>query len=56
VTATTVTPDEMVARAAAIAPTLVARQAETEERTCYALDTHEQFREAGFYRLLTPRR
>lgn len=50
------TPDEMVARAEAIAPTLVARQAETEERTFYAPDTHEQFRAAGFYRILVPRR
>jgi 3-hydroxy-9,10-secoandrosta-1,3,5(10)-triene-9,17-dione monooxygenase len=56
VTSVAITPDEIVARAAAIATTLVARQAETEERTCYALDTHEQFREAGFYRMLVPRR
>ena len=50
------TSDALIARAEAIAPTLVARQAETEERTCYAPDTHEQFREAGFYRMLVPRR
>jgi 3-hydroxy-9,10-secoandrosta-1,3,5(10)-triene-9,17-dione monooxygenase len=56
VTAVTVTPEEVVARAAAIGPTLVERQAETEERTCYAPDTHAAFREAGFYRLLMPRR
>jgi 3-hydroxy-9,10-secoandrosta-1,3,5(10)-triene-9,17-dione monooxygenase len=49
-------PAEIVARAAAFAPTLVERQAETEERTSYAPDTHEAFREAGFYRLLVPRR
>jgi 3-hydroxy-9,10-secoandrosta-1,3,5(10)-triene-9,17-dione monooxygenase len=55
-TATTITPEELIARAAAIAPTLVARQAETEQRTCYAPDTHEQLRDAGFYRMLTPRR
>ena len=53
---TTLTPAQMIARAAEIGPTLVARQAETEERTCYAPDTHEVFREAGFYRLLVPRR
>jgi 3-hydroxy-9,10-secoandrosta-1,3,5(10)-triene-9,17-dione monooxygenase len=53
---TTLTPAQMIARAAEIGPTLVARQAETEERTCYAPDTHEAFREAGFYRLLVPRR
>jgi 3-hydroxy-9,10-secoandrosta-1,3,5(10)-triene-9,17-dione monooxygenase len=46
----------MVARAEAIAPTLVPRQAETEQRTFYAEDTHEEFRKAGFYRLLVPRR
>jgi 3-hydroxy-9,10-secoandrosta-1,3,5(10)-triene-9,17-dione monooxygenase len=50
------TPADVVARAAAISPTLVERQAETEERTSYAPDTHEAFREAGFYRLLVPRR
>ncbi|WP_214410534.1 acyl-CoA dehydrogenase family protein [Sphaerisporangium fuscum] len=50
------TPAEMVARAEAIATTLVARQAETEERTFYAPDTHEEFQRAGFYRILVPRR
>ncbi|ETK37173.1 acyl-CoA dehydrogenase family protein [Microbispora sp. ATCC PTA-5024] len=50
------TPDEIVARAEAMAPSLVARQAETEERTFYAPDTHEAFSEAGFYRILVPRR
>ncbi len=50
------TPADVVQRAADIAPTLVERQAETEERTCYAPDTHEALREAGFYRLLVPRR
>jgi 3-hydroxy-9,10-secoandrosta-1,3,5(10)-triene-9,17-dione monooxygenase len=51
-----VTPAEIIARAEAIAPTLVARQAETEQRTYYAQDTHEAFAEAGFYRILVPRR
>lgn len=50
------TPAEIIARAEAIAPTLVARQAETEERTFYAPDTHEEFLKAGFYRILVPRR
>ncbi len=50
------TPADVVARAKAIAPTLVQRQPETEKRTYYAEDTHEDFREAGFYRLLVPRR
>ncbi|GGS57922.1 hypothetical protein GCM10010171_61180 [Actinokineospora fastidiosa] len=39
-----------------MAPALVERQAETEDRTFYALDTHEAFRKAGFYRILVPRR
>src|SRR5262249_27791829 len=55
-TATAITPEELVAPAAEIGPTLVERQAETEARTCYAPDTHEQFRDAGFYRMLVPRR
>jgi 3-hydroxy-9,10-secoandrosta-1,3,5(10)-triene-9,17-dione monooxygenase len=50
------TPAEMVATAEAIASTLVARQAETEQRTFYAEDTHEEFARAGFYRILVPRR
>ncbi|MFB4262846.1 acyl-CoA dehydrogenase family protein [Nonomuraea sp. GTA35] len=50
------TPDEIVARAEAMVPALVARQAETEQRTYYARDTHEAFAQAGFYRILVPRR
>ena len=50
------TPREIVARAAAMRPELLERQAETEERTFYAQDTHEASREAGFYRILQPRR
>lgn len=50
------TPEEIVARAEAIATTLVDRQAETEQRTYYAQDIHEAFAEAGFYRILVPRR
>jgi 3-hydroxy-9,10-secoandrosta-1,3,5(10)-triene-9,17-dione monooxygenase len=50
------TPADVIARAEAIAPTLVARQAETELRTYYAEDTHEEFRKAGLYRILVPRR
>ncbi|GII62804.1 putative hydroxylase [Sphaerisporangium krabiense] len=50
------TPEEIIARAEAIAPTLVARQAETEARTYYAQDTHELFAEAGLYRILVPKR
>lgn len=50
------TPDEVIARARTISATLVDRQAETEQRTYYAQDTHERFARAGFYRLLVPRR
>lgn len=50
------TPAEVVKRAESIAPTLVKRQAETEQRTYYAEDTHQAFSDAGFYRILVPRR
>jgi 3-hydroxy-9,10-secoandrosta-1,3,5(10)-triene-9,17-dione monooxygenase len=50
------TPADVIARAEEIAATLVDRQAETEDRTFYAQDTHEEFTRAGFYRLLVPRR
>jgi 3-hydroxy-9,10-secoandrosta-1,3,5(10)-triene-9,17-dione monooxygenase len=50
------TPAQIIARAKAIAPTLVERQAETERRTFYAQETHEEFVKAGFYRILVPRR
>ena len=51
-----VTPKELIARAAEIAPTLVPLQAETEQRTHYSEETHRLFKEAGFYRILTPKR
>jgi 3-hydroxy-9,10-secoandrosta-1,3,5(10)-triene-9,17-dione monooxygenase len=51
-----VTPEGLVARAEAIAPGLVPMQAETEARTFYSQATHEAFKEAGFYRILTPKR
>jgi 3-hydroxy-9,10-secoandrosta-1,3,5(10)-triene-9,17-dione monooxygenase len=47
---------ELVARAEAIAPSLVPLQAETETRTHYSAQTHELFKQAGFYRILSPRR
>ena len=50
------TPREIVARAAAMRPGLLERQAETEERTFYSEETHRAFTEAGFYRILQPRR
>lgn len=49
-------PAEIVRRAEAMIPALVERQAETERRTFYSEETHEAFREAGFYRILVPRR
>ncbi|MDQ3787602.1 MAG: acyl-CoA dehydrogenase family protein [Actinomycetota bacterium] len=50
------TAEEVVARAERIAATLVDRQQETEQRGYYGLDTHNEFLNAGFYRLLVPRR
>ncbi|MGH2849979.1 MAG: acyl-CoA dehydrogenase family protein, partial [Solirubrobacteraceae bacterium] len=47
---------EMIERARAMRPRLRERQAETEERTYYSPQTHEEFVEAGFYRMLVPRR
>ena len=50
------TTEELLQRACEISASLVDRQAETEARTYYAEDTHAAFAEAGFYRLLTPKR
>ncbi len=50
------TPREIVARADAMRERLVELQAETEERTYYSQETHEEFLEAGFYRMLVPKR
>ena len=50
------TPREIVARAEALRPRLVERQAETEALTWYPEATHKEFLEAGFYRILQPRR
>jgi 3-hydroxy-9,10-secoandrosta-1,3,5(10)-triene-9,17-dione monooxygenase len=49
-------PAEMVARAAAMRQHLRAEQANTETRTFYSDATHEAFVQAGFYRILQPRR
>jgi len=51
-----VTPEEIIRRAKAVAPLLRPLQAETEKHTRYSLETHELFRRAGFYRILTPKR
>jgi 3-hydroxy-9,10-secoandrosta-1,3,5(10)-triene-9,17-dione monooxygenase len=50
------TPREIVARAAAMRPKLVELQADTEARTFYSEQTDREFTEAGFYRILQPRR
>ena len=50
------TPREIVARASAMRPRLLELQAETEERTFYSEEVHQAFKEAGFYRILQPRR
>jgi len=50
------TPGEMLARAEAMRPLLLDEQAATEERGYYSEGIHEEFRRAGFYRILQPRR
>ena len=50
------TPQEMIDRAIALRPLLVADQAETEKRTFYSPEMHERFLAAGFYHLYVPRR
>jgi 3-hydroxy-9,10-secoandrosta-1,3,5(10)-triene-9,17-dione monooxygenase len=50
------TPDEMVARAVALRPELIADQEATERRTYYSQQMHEAFLNAGFYHLYVPRR
>lgn len=50
------TQDEMVARARALQPRLRAEQDETERRGVHSREIHEEFRKAGFYRCLQPRR
>ncbi len=50
------TPDEMVHRAEALRPVLRERQAECETLGCLPAATNDAFVEAGFYRILQPRR
>jgi 3-hydroxy-9,10-secoandrosta-1,3,5(10)-triene-9,17-dione monooxygenase len=47
---------EMIARAVALRPDLVADQAETERRTYYSPQMHQRFLDAGFYHLYVPHR
>jgi 3-hydroxy-9,10-secoandrosta-1,3,5(10)-triene-9,17-dione monooxygenase len=53
---TTLTSRDIVARAQDLRPALLERQAETEELRYYPEATHEDFLDAGFYRILVPRR
>jgi 3-hydroxy-9,10-secoandrosta-1,3,5(10)-triene-9,17-dione monooxygenase len=48
--------EEMIARAVALRPQLVADQEATEQRTYYSGEMHEAFLAAGFYHLYVPRR
>jgi len=50
------TPEQVLARAEAMVPELVERQAEVERRSFYAEDLHQRFARNGFYRILRPRR
>lgn len=47
---------ELIARARALRPALIERAPATEARTYYSEETHRDFLEAGFYRMLVPRR
>jgi 3-hydroxy-9,10-secoandrosta-1,3,5(10)-triene-9,17-dione monooxygenase len=47
---------QLIARAEALVPELVGRQAETEQRGFYGEEIHGWFARNGFYRILVPRR
>lgn len=49
------TPETLIARAAALRPLLRAQQEANDWRGHYSDEIHEAFREAGFYRILQPR-
>src|SRR5262249_28016873 len=49
-------PEELIARAVALRPKLIERQAETEELARSREETPREFLDAGFYRLYIPRR
>ncbi|MGV3768894.1 MAG: acyl-CoA dehydrogenase family protein [Sphingobium phenoxybenzoativorans] len=50
------TDEELLERAREIRPRLVERQGETEARSFYPESTHEEFTNAGFYKMLVPKR
>jgi 3-hydroxy-9,10-secoandrosta-1,3,5(10)-triene-9,17-dione monooxygenase len=54
--ASEVTPRELIERARSLRPKLVDAQAEAEARTYYSEEMHEEFKQAGFYRMFVPRR
>lgn len=49
------TPEELIARAAALRPLLREQQAENDERGTYSPELHAAFVKAGFYRTMQPR-
>ena len=49
------TPQELIARAAALKPLLRQQQAENDERGCYSPELHQAFLDAGLYRTVQPR-
>lgn len=48
--------EDLIALAESMRPMLLEEQAATEQRTFYSEETHERFKEAGFYRLHVPKR
>src|SRR5690348_13877571 len=50
------TSEELIRRAIELRPKLIERQAETEARTYYSEETHRDFLDAGFYRMLVPKK
>ncbi len=50
------TAEELIQRAIALRPRLRAEQAETERRGVHSEELHQEFRKAGFYRAIQPRR
>jgi 3-hydroxy-9,10-secoandrosta-1,3,5(10)-triene-9,17-dione monooxygenase len=50
------TPEELIARAVAMRPELIERQADAEERSYYSEEMHQKFVDAGFYRTYVPRK
>jgi 3-hydroxy-9,10-secoandrosta-1,3,5(10)-triene-9,17-dione monooxygenase len=49
------TPQELIARAAALKPLLRQQQEDNDERGCYSPELHEAFVKAGLYRTVQPR-